>query len=1064
MLFGRVLDPQGSAVVGATVTVTNADTGVALKFTTNNTGYYEANLLLPGQYQVEGEAPGFKKLLRKGITLPVSSRFEIDMKLEVGGVTETISVTADTAMLETNAVSSGRVLDNKTVMELPLMGNSAMLLVKVTAGIQTGGVNNYLALHSNQGGSDYSVGGNVGGNTWTLDGSPNAGPARRAAYLPYSDAVSEFKVETNNFDAGIGQSSGAAISMISKSGTNALHGTATWQHFQQRWQGASFFVKQQYYNRINAAEALGNRAEADRLRATDKQPTGRSNNWGASAGGPLVIPKVLNGRNKIFWFFTYNAFKDVKVEDPSTFNRTVPTQGMRDGNFSEMLSLSNPTRYIIYDPTTVMADPARPSQFVRTAFPNNIIPRSRFANPTYDAITKLYPMPNNSPGAGQDPVNNYLASQTAFNWDYYAYSNRVDYQISNSWRAFGRWSINNFGPEDRGDWVYETARGLNLGGLVRNNKGGNFDLVYTQNSSTVWDFNIAMDQFREGSIQPTALSYKPSDIGLPAYMDQKAGDEHILPQMVITDYSTISPGGFSTWTRTRPFTTKLEMSKVMKNHTVRAAFDARFMYRTGGGGGNTSGNFTFNNQYTRRDSDGNAPNRNLGQAWAAFILGIPSGNSAIATNDSYAAFNPYYGWFVQDSWRLNRKLTLNLGLRMEWEGGATERYNRMITGFDPTLSLPITAGAEAAYAASPVPELAAANFKVAGGSLYAGSNGAPRSLVKSQLMFLPRIGIAYQLNDKTVIRGGYGVFYDTINVLNGGPDQFGYSRSTSNNALLSTDFGQTWNPALGANASPANFKSPLNDPFPIRADGTRFDVPTNDGLGAMARVGRGFGFTDYNQDHSRQQRWRLGFQRQIGRSLVIDAAYAGSRSSDLPIGMRLDYLPEQFWNKTNTRNDALATNLNANVANPFRIQNFASLQQSAPLIYQDMTTQGQFTAAVIQKNRLLRVMPHMNNVTNNTATLGYNRVHEFQIAIDKRFSKGFNFNVGYTAMKLREADFFYYEWDRTPTGAVLERRPPPPFRGERPLGASLRPREGFAWNDRAAGEPDCRRLADGHDV
>jgi hypothetical protein len=191
--------------------------------------------------------------------------------------------------------SSGRVLVDKTVMELPLMGNSAMLLVKITPGIQSGGVNNYLALHSNAGGSDYNVDGNVGGNAWTLDGSPNSGPGRRTAYLPYSDAVSEFKVETNNFDAGIGQTSGAAITMISKSGTNALHGTATWQHWQQRWQGTSFFVKQQYYQKINAAGAAGNHALAQSLRATDKQPTGRSNNWGASAGGPLVIHLMFGG-------------------------------------------------------------------------------------------------------------------------------------------------------------------------------------------------------------------------------------------------------------------------------------------------------------------------------------------------------------------------------------------------------------------------------------------------------------------------------------------------------------------------------------------------------------------------------------------------------------------------------------------------------------------------------------------------------------------------------------------------------------------------------------------------
>jgi hypothetical protein len=176
MIFGRVLDPQGSAVAGATVTLRNIDTGVVLGFKSNATGYYEGNLLIPGTYEVVVEAPGFKRLVRNGTTLPVSSRLEIDLKLDLGAVSDTVSVSAEAPLLETNAVSSGRVLDNKTVMELPVMGNSAMLLVKLTPGIQTGGVNNYLALHSNAGGSDYSVGGNVGGNSWSIDGSPNQGP------------------------------------------------------------------------------------------------------------------------------------------------------------------------------------------------------------------------------------------------------------------------------------------------------------------------------------------------------------------------------------------------------------------------------------------------------------------------------------------------------------------------------------------------------------------------------------------------------------------------------------------------------------------------------------------------------------------------------------------------------------------------------------------------------------------------------------------------------------------------------------------------------------------------
>ncbi|MGH9674825.1 MAG: carboxypeptidase-like regulatory domain-containing protein, partial [Bryobacteraceae bacterium] len=562
-IFGRVLDPQSAAVAGANLTVRNVDTGVALRYTTNTSGYYEANLLLPGNYEITVEMTGFKKLVRMGITLPVASRLDVPLLLEVGGVTETISVTAEAPLLETNAVSQGRVMENKSVMELPIMGNSAILLVKLAPGIQTGGVNNYLALHSNVGGSDYSVAGNIGGNSWTLDGSPNNGPSRRLAYLPYTDAIAEFKVETSNFDASIGQSSGAAITMISKSGTNEIHGTATWQHWQQRWHGAPFFVKQQYYNRIAAADAAGNTALANQLRNTDKQTTGRSNNWGASAGGPVVIPKLVNGRNKLFWFFTYNAFKDVKTEDPSTFNRTVPTLNARQGNFSDMLGLTNGvTRFTVYDPTTIRRDPARPNNFLRDPFPANTIPRNRFANPAYDFVTKLYPNPNVSLAANQDPVNNYLASQTPYNWDYKAYSNRVDYQISNRWRAFGRWSYNNFGPEDRADWTYETARGLNLNGLVRNNKGGNIDVVWTQTPTTLWNFNVGINQFREGNIQPKLREFKPSDLGLPAYLDQKAGDRSIIPQMAVNGYTTISPANLSTWTRSRQMTAKVEFTHI----------------------------------------------------------------------------------------------------------------------------------------------------------------------------------------------------------------------------------------------------------------------------------------------------------------------------------------------------------------------------------------------------------------------------------------------------------------------------------------------------------------------
>jgi len=1009
ILFGRVLDPQGASVVAAQVTVRNVDTGVALNFTTNATGYYEANLLLPGNYEIGAEAAGFKKLLRKGITLPVSSRLEVALNMELGAVAETVSVTAEAPLLETNAVSSGRVIDNKTVMELPIMGNSAMLLVKLTPGIQTGGVNNYLALHSNAGGSDYNVNGNIGGNSWTLDGSPNQGPGRRTGYLPYTDAIAEFKVETTNFDASIGQTSGAAITMISKSGTNEFHGTMTWQHWQQRWQGSPFFVKQQYYSNIARAEAQGNTALANQLRATDKQPTGRSNNWGVSGGGPLVIPKLYNGRNKLFWFLTYNGFKDVKVEDATAFNRTVPTANARNGDFSDMLNLPNGQRYLIHDPITVRRDPDRPANFVRTPFPGNVMPRSRFANPSYEAVSKLYPLANNAVPPGQDPVNNYLASKTPYNWSYKAWSNRVDYQINDRWRTFGRWSFNDFGPEDRGDWTYETARGLNSNGLNRNNKAGNVDVIFTQSSTTFWNFNAAMSQFREGSIQTTAWNFKPTDLGLPAYLDQKAGDQHLLPLMNVNGYTQISPGGYSIPTRTRTMTSKAELTHIRGKHTIRAAYDNRAMFRTGGGGGNTSGNFTFANTFTRRDDDGRFPSSNLGHGWAAFILGIPNGIS-IATNDNYAIYNPYHGMYVQDSWRLTPKLTLNLGLRVEYELAATERYNRMIAGFDPSIQLPFSAAAKAAYAARPIPELPANQLVLDGSNLYAGLGSTPRQLYKNELMWLPRIGAAYQLDSKTVVRVGYGIFFDTINVLNFGPDQFGYSRST--NPIITNDFGQNWN--FPANANPANGRSPLADPFPVRDDGTRFDVPTRNSLGSMARPGRGFGFTAFNQPHARQQRWRAGFQRQLGTRMVLDVAYAGSYSDRISLGRTMSPLPERFFADGKVRNEVNANNINANVDNPFWIGYF-DRSQFTPEVWADMNTQGFFTSRIVRKSQLLRPFPHMNGLTNNTEFSSYTKSQSLEISFDKRFGGGWNMNIGYTGTRLREADFLANEFDTVRT-------------------------------------------------
>jgi len=246
MIYGRVLDPQVTAVAGATVVVTNEDTNTSITLTTNETGYYEANLLLPGKYRITGEITGFKRTVRTGVILPVSTRSEINLQLELGAVSESISVTAEAPLLDTSTVSSGRIMDNRNVLSLPVFNNSPILLVKLAPGVQSNEARRYNGVNALSGASDHSVAGGVGGSDWSLDGAPNAGSGYAASYLPYSDTIQEFKVETSNFDASVGKSTGATIAIMTKAGTNTLHGTLTEQHWQQRWNAPRFFVKQLY--------------------------------------------------------------------------------------------------------------------------------------------------------------------------------------------------------------------------------------------------------------------------------------------------------------------------------------------------------------------------------------------------------------------------------------------------------------------------------------------------------------------------------------------------------------------------------------------------------------------------------------------------------------------------------------------------------------------------------------------------------------------------------------------------------------------------------------------------
>src|SRR5215813_1149568 len=991
-ILGTVKDQSGAVVAGAAVDVTNTETNSTTKLSTNGSGYFEAPYLVPGVYSITVTAQGFKRYVRQGYTLTVNSRQNVDIALEIGGASETVTISASAQLLETTSGSGTASLEGRQISDLPVMGNSAILLARSVPGIQWTAQPNYLSLHSNVGGSAVSAAGGVGGNEFSLDGVPNLAGGRRTGYLPYTDTVAEFKVETAPFDASKGHTTSATISLSTKSGTNDYHGALTWQHWQQRLNATQSTTNASYWSRIRQAEAAGDIALAEQLKSQSPQPSGRSNNWAGSVGGPVRVPWLYNGKDRLFFFFSYNGFKDVKTEEANNVNRTVPSDAHRRGDFSDLLKL-DPVRYQIYDPRT-----ARLVNGVvtRDPFPNNQVP---ILNPMYKYYDALYPHANNVPGVvSAEGINNYLASATPFNWDYKALTNRIDFQLSPKQRMFGKWSYSNFGPEDRGDWVYETARGLLQNGLVRKNIGVTFDHVYTFNSTTIFNWSVAWNRFIEGSASNAVqTSFPPSKVGLPSYLDQKAGPYIRLPNVDFDAYSDFRRG-YPGFARYSVGTVRGELSKFIGTHGLRFGVDMRNNWRASNGPGNSSGNFGFGNNYVRQAQ--NTTNAfNIGLQWAAFMLGAPT-SASISTNDDLYLNNWFYSGYVQDDWKLSRKLTVNLGLRYELEAGFHERYNRGLTGFDLDAKLPISQGAQDAYAKLPASILSlrpASDFIVKGGTLYLAKDGAPDTVNKGQPAWMPRLGFAYQLNDKTVLRGGWGLFYDTNNVIENGLDQTGFSRGTG--TTITNDNGLTFtNSNLTSAACRASLSACvtlLSDPFPIRADGTRFDTSIGSALGLMAREGRGYTFLDRDWERARQHRWRIGLQRQLGGSMVAEVAYLGSRSDQIQVGKRLDALPAKYWATGLIRNNALANDLNSTLTNPFNISNFASLATSSPVVYADLLTNGFFTGANIAKSQLLRPYPNLNGLTNGRDPAGEQKYNHLEVTVTKRLSRGYSFTASY---------------------------------------------------------------------
>ncbi|MCU1235924.1 MAG: hypothetical protein JWP63_3891 [Candidatus Solibacter sp.] len=980
---GMVTDPQGAAVPKAKILALETRTGVKTTAVSEDTGAYTLPFLPPGQYEISAEAPGFKRSVRQGLTLSAGEHPVIDFRLEVGAASDSVTVSSDAPLVVASNASIGQVVTTQEVEALPVNGRAPVTLMALAMGvlstIEPGPTRPF-----DLPGGGYTVGGISGSNEVQLNGAPNtsASTGVASAYSPPQDAVLEVATNVFQSDASYGHAGGGTVNLITRSGTNSFHGSA-------------YDFNQVSY--LDANSFFANKAGSPR-------PGYNYNQYGLTAGGPVWIPKLFNGRNRVFWFFGYEGLRD---SDPATspletgtpaYLGTVPTAAERQGDFSALLKANRPgVDYTIYDPKTGVASG---SQIARTPFPNNVIPSDRL-NAVALKYLQFFPQPN-TPGQA-DGFQNYVINAV----DSDGYDNelgRLDLNLSQKNRITYDFRHSNR-TQNKNDFFHNLATG-NF--LYRVNQGTSLDDVYTVTPTMVLDVRLNWTRFLAQHTAPSD-NFDPTSLGFPSYV---SGNSQLLTLPFLTFSScSVSAGSAQSFqclgysgddlSVNDSFQIFGDVVKIRGNHSLKLGADLREYRLSSYTNGFSAGAYTFNassntapNATTISQTWTNGPLNTaspspLGQDFAAFLLGLPS--SGQFDRNSYAtASSRYYSFFVQDDWRARPNLTINLGLRWEHETPSTERFNRAVNGFDPTAANPVSGPAAAAYTANPVPQLPASQFKALGGLTFAGAGNRDIYSSKSSI-FSPRFGISWTpraLGGKTVIRAGFGVFVSPLGIT--GLNQPGFSQTTQ--------FVATNNNYL----SPS---STLSDPFPA---GILPPAGASKGTGTF--LGQQVTFYNPQARDPYSLRWNIGVQRELPGQLVMEVAYIGNHAVRMIGNIQLDYLPRQYLSTSPVRDNAAINLLTGTVPNPFRglLPNSTSLNGSTVALQQLLAPFPQY--------------PLGSGTSNGVILQGANAYssyyHSLNVRVQKRLTQGLTLINNFIWSQLIEHSGYLNDSDPVPEKRV----------------------------------------------
>jgi hypothetical protein len=700
---GQILDSTGGLVGSAKVVATNAQTNVARQTNSDASGNYVITLLPPGDYIVSVEAPGFRKLVQSGLSLQINQQARVDLTLQLGQISETMEVSAQAPLLQSEASSIGTVVSEKLVNQLPLNGRNFIQLATLSPGVNGVGFSAGGTIMSGTRPDDrrpgteiFSNGNREGSNNFLYDGiDDNERLTLSIVLRPAVEAVREFKIQTNMYSADVGRNSGAVVDVITKSGTNSFHGSAF--------------------------EFLRNSAMDSRSFFSPKGtafPSFRLNQFGFSLGGPVVIPKIYNGKNRTFFFVDYEGYRR---DSQQLLLGNIPTLKMRNGDFTEAAA--------IYDPLTTRASG---NGFTRDQFPGNLIPANRW-DPISVKMINAYPTPTSTAR-----FNNYLANLVQ-NQQWNQGDVRIDHQLTPKDNFFARWSIQN--TETRVPSSYPPVNIPGIAFPVNLGDEGSFaGTSFSPDQHAVASYSkvitptfinelrVGMNRFR--------LDYTADQFAPGAGLGNKLGVPNSNVTPLEQNLPIFSPSSYigTGQTRSLPIFRRENTFQYIDNmtyikgaHTLKWGVDFRrrqlTIYQTNQG----NGRFNFSPAFT--DSRAGSG----GDSMASFLLGYANSIVHDYTLNWPGERGSELGLFFADDWHVTKKLTLNLGLRWDYYSPYSEVANRW------------------------------ANFNLATAKIdIAGQNGVDKYAgVKPYYKnFGPRFGFAYQVMPRTVIRGGFGIFYN----------------------------------------------------------------------------------------------------------------------------------------------------------------------------------------------------------------------------------------------------------------------------------------------------------------